>query len=110
MVKFALPLLAAATVLTGAPVPSPRDLAALFAANAERLGPVLRDPAAHRVQVLLAEPVRLPDGTFGVRRSAFGDPAKYFYPASTVKLSAAVAALLELNARNARDGTAWGLA
>jgi len=110
MAKSALLLLAAATVVAGASVPPPRDLAALFAANTERLGPVLRDPAAHRVQVLLAEPVRLPDGTLGVRRSAFGDPAKYFYPASTVKLSAAVAALLELNARNARDGTAWGLA
>lgn len=110
MAQLALFLLTAATLLAGAPVPPPRDLAGLFAANAERLGPVLRDPAAHRVQVLLTEPVLLPDGTLGVRRSAFGDPAQYFYPASTVKLCAAVAALLELNARNARDGTAWGLA
>ncbi len=110
MAPYALLLLAAATAVVAAPVPPPRDLAALFASQAERLGPILRDPAAHRVQVLVAEPVPLPDGTLGVRRSAYGDPARYFYPASTVKLAAAVAALLELNARNARDGTAWGLA
>jgi len=110
MVKFCLPLLAGATLLTATPVPPPRDLAGLFAANAERLGSVLRDPAAHRLQVLVTEPALLPDGTLGVRRSAYGDPARYFYPASTVKLCAAVAALLELNTRNARDGTAWGLA
>jgi hypothetical protein len=81
----------------------------LFAAHAEKLGPILAQARAHRVQILLAEAVPQPDGTVSLRRSRFGDPHQYFYPASTVKLCAAVAALVELNARNRRDGTAWGL-
>lgn len=106
---LSLALLPAALPAAAPMDPPPRDLAALCAAHAAQLGPILPRTREHRVQVLLAEPVARADGTIGLRRSRLGDPHQYFYPASSVKLCAAVAALLELNARNGREGTAWGL-
>jgi len=92
-----------------APQDPPRDLGAMMAAQPDRFGSILADAKGHRLQVLVAEPVVHPDGSITLRRSSFGDPRSYFYPASTVKQCAAIAALLELNARNLREGSAWGL-
>jgi len=74
----------------------PRDLAALLAKEELGLADALRRHKEMRIQILLAEPVTAADGKVTLRRSRFGDPRQYFYPASTVKLGAAVAALLEL--------------
>jgi hypothetical protein len=91
--------------------PTPRDLAALLreAPTMQKHAALLADAAAHRLQVLVAEPVVAADGRLGLRRSRLGDPKQYFYPASAIKLAGAVAVLQELNRRNAQDGTAHGL-
>jgi len=85
----------------GVPKPSvttvePRDLEALLRTKPDDFRTVLSAQRQHRLQILLAEPVTAADGKVTLRRSRFGDPRQYFYPASTVKLGAAVAALLEL--------------
>ena len=85
----------------GVPKPSvttvePRDLEALLRTKPDDFRTVLAAQRQHRLQILLAEPVTAADGKVTLRRSRFGDPRQYFYPASTVKLGAAVAALLEL--------------
>ena len=85
----------------GVPKPSvttvePRDLDALLRTKPDDFRTVLAAQRQHRLQILLAEPVTAADGKVTLRRSRFGDPRQYFYPASTVKLGAAVAALLEL--------------
>lgn len=88
----------------------PRDLAALLRASphAELFAPLLADPAAHRLQILVAEPV-VADDRIVLRRSALGDPAQYFYPASSIKICGAVAALLETNEQSDAE-SAFGLA
>ncbi|MFN8823872.1 MAG: serine hydrolase [Planctomycetota bacterium] len=89
-------------------VPPPRDLAAILAAE-PACRAVLAQAAAHRLQVLLAEPIERADGSLGLRRSSLGDPSQYFYPASAIKLCGAIAALLHLNAHNQSAGTSLGL-
>lgn len=93
------------------PVPevSPRDLAALLAKE-PALAKVVAASKEHRLQILLAEPVRRASGTVGLVRSQLGDAQQYFYPASSIKLCGAIAALLQLNEHNRAHGTAHGLA
>lgn len=86
----------------------PRDLGALLLADG-RLQAILREARAHRLQVLLGEPHVTAAGRVELVRSRLGDARQYFYPASTVKLGAAVAALVELNRINAALGTAFDL-
>lgn len=69
-------------------------LRALLEQDRQRLGPVLDDPVAHRVQILYTRIDRDADGTphftdFGYRVNA----EEYFYPASTVKLPTVLLAL-----------------
>lgn len=100
----------AAMVLAQPPAEDhPRDLLALLPREVPAVHAVLEDRTGHRLQILLAEPVRRADGALGLRRSHVGDPAQYFYPASSIKLCGAVAALLQLNAYNCAHGTAFGL-
>ena len=89
--------------------PAPRDLSALLSSE-PRLRAVLGDAKQHRLQVLLSEFLPRNDGTIAVTRSFLGDAGEYFYPASSVKICAAVAACLELNAWNREHGSAVGLA
>lgn len=89
---------------------APRDLEALLRHDPVRCGAVLAAAREHRLQILLAEPVQRADGRLELVRSRFGDPRQYFYPASSIKLCGAVAALLELNGLNARLGTSHGFA
>ena len=89
-------------------IPAPRDLEALLRAE-PRCEAVLKDAAAHRLQVLLAEPFERADGSIALVHSQFGDPSRYFYPASSIKLCGAIAALLRLNEHNREHGTALGL-
>lgn len=89
--------------------PQPRDLAVLLGRE-PACAKVLAEAGAHRLQILLAEPVPRTGGGLGLRRSALGDARQYFYPASAIKLCGAVAALQALNAHNRAHGTAHGLA
>jgi hypothetical protein len=109
-------LLLAAVVVTCAALPNvqdppPRDLSKLLreAPAMARHQAVLGAPAANRLQILLAEPVVRRNGRVELLRAQLGDPQQYFYPASSIKLAGAVAALLELNRHNAATGAAHGL-
>jgi hypothetical protein len=109
-------LLLAAVVVTFVAFPNvqdlpPRDLSKLLAEAPamQRHRAVLAAPGAHRLQILVAEPVVRRNGRVELVRAHLGDPQQYFYPASSIKLAGAVAALLELNRHNAAQGTAHGL-
>lgn len=110
-------MLTAALVLTfapqsppaSAPSPTARDLVAILRTE-PACAAVLDHANEHRLQVLLAEIVASNENVFGLARSQLGDPAQYFYPASSIKLCGAVAALLALNAHNRAHGTSLGLA
>lgn len=88
---------------------SARDLAAILRRE-PGCAAVLAEAKAHRLQVLLAEPELRADGAWALVHSQLGDPDQYFYPASSIKLCGAVAALLALNQHNRTHGTALGLA
>lgn len=60
--------------------------------------------AEHRLQVLVSEVVEGRDGKPALRRHGFRVDAEYFYPASTIKLGAAVVALQELEVLEQRSG------
>lgn len=73
-------------------------LDSLLQANASRLSPVLQDPEAHRLRIIYTQIDRdarnkpvFTDFTFHL------SPEQYFYPASTVKMPAALLALEKLN-------------
>lgn len=68
----------------------------VFADNQGRFGGVMDDPEAHRVQVLVSEVVEGDDGQPTLRRHGYRADAEYFYPASSIKIAACVAALLEV--------------
>ncbi|MHC5001545.1 MAG: serine hydrolase [Planctomycetota bacterium] len=105
-------LLTAVVILCIAALGAPAaavDVGALMRAHPDRFGRYLENEDGLKLQVLLAEPVEDDRGRLVLRRSHVGDPERYFYPASTVKLCAAVAALLELNRINARRGTSLGM-
>jgi len=113
--RLVLPLLAAAggwfrpaAAQAQAP-PGPADLAARLRAAVPALAGTLAAAREHRLQIVIGEPIHHADGTVSLRRTTLGDLEQYFYPASSVKVCAAVAALLELTADNARLGTAFGL-
>ncbi|MEQ1632159.1 MAG: serine hydrolase [Planctomycetota bacterium] len=95
-------LLSLCLLVVAAPQAEPRDLRALLAKQGTKFERVLDGMPENRLQILVAEPEIQDDGRVVLRRSVLGDPRQYFYPASTVKLGAAVAALLELQ-RLARE-------
>lgn len=68
----------------------------VFADTQGRFGGVMDDPEAHRVQVLVSEVVEGDDGQPALRRRGYRVDAEYFYPASSIKIAACVAALLEV--------------
>ncbi len=69
---------------------------------------ILGAPELHRLQILLAVPQHDDDGTWRLVEHAYRSDAEYFYPASTVKTAAAIAAL-ELLAKAREDGQAVDL-
>ncbi|MEI7656575.1 MAG: serine hydrolase [Phycisphaerae bacterium] len=75
-----------------------------LAGRPDAFGEVLRDPAAFRVQVAVAKVEKTPDGRSTLRRMTWRCGAEYFYPASTVKLLGAVAALETLADLRASSG------
>jgi hypothetical protein len=82
------------------------DVAQLLSEHREELGPVADDPAAHRLQILVAqvEPPATPGGVPTLLRSGFRLDAEYFYPASSVKLCGVVAAIELMQELNASRG------
>jgi len=100
---------AAGVAKPAATADAPRDLEALLRTKEDDFRAVLAAKKEHRLQILLAEPVTAPDGKVTLRRSRLGDPRQYFYPASTVKLGAAVAALLELQRLSREHGEVFTL-
>ena len=87
----------------------PRDLEAVLAAHPEKFAAVLDAHAQLRLQLSVAELVERPDGSLALERSTLGDLDEYFYPASSIKTAAAVAALEFVEELNAEHGTAFGL-
>lgn len=88
------------------PGPAMNELTLPLPGAPERLASVLAAAEAHRVQVLVSEVVVAPGGAPGLRRHGFRVDAEYFYPASSIKLCAAVAALQELERLRSEKGTA----
>src|SRR5262245_23331059 len=76
--------------------PPRRDLQAMLSAEPAKFGAVLEHAREYRLQILLGEPFVDGDGRVRLHQSSLGDARQYFYPASSVKLGAAIAALLEL--------------
>ncbi len=86
------------------PIPM-RDDAALADAlrGVPALAAAMEHAADHRIQVLLASVEKDPRGQFVLARRGFRVDAEYFYPASSIKLCAAVAALEDLDERRVKD-------
>ena len=89
----------AVLALTGCGNPYTWDgsLESLLASNPEHFGVILEDPAKHRVQIIYTQIDRDADNNPSFRSYEYRSNAEeYFYPASTVKLPAAVIALEKL--------------
>lgn len=64
----------------------------------ERLSPIVANAERYRLQVVLGQIETQPDGQPRLVQQGYRLEAEYFYPASSIKLCAAVAALEELTA------------
>jgi len=105
---FALGAVSLALIISGcassAPTPM-NDLTPLLNRHADQFGPVLTNAAEQRVQILISEVVNDRDGAPRLRRHGYRVDAEYFYPASSVKLCGAVAALQTLEQLQAEHHT-----
>ena len=90
--------------MTGACTPAhkwPGSLQALMESQPERFATVLGEPEKYRVQILYTQIDRDADNNPVFKSFVYNvDPARYFYPASTVKLPAAALALEKLHRLN----------
>lgn len=68
------------------------------------LSPIIAQASKYRFQVLVAVPGDNADGSHSLRRVGFRPDAEYFYPASAVKLCAAVAALERVGEQRSTAG------
>ena len=106
MKTLPLPLLALALALLAcAPSPSMHNdsIEALLHSD-PRLAAVVSEAPRFRLQARLGRIERMEDGTSTLTWTAFRENAEYFYPASTVKLLAAVAGLEAMNGHAGRTG------
>jgi hypothetical protein len=69
------------------------DLTPALEAEGKSFTPILATPENYRAQILVAEVITNRNGSVAIRRSGYRVDAEYYYPASTVKLCASVAAL-----------------
>jgi Beta-lactamase enzyme family len=72
-------------------------VADLLAGRPARFGALLADPSAHRLQILVTKFSMDEAGQPRLERHGYRLGAEYFYPASTIKLCAAIAAFERLN-------------
>lgn len=70
-----------------------QDLLPALSTTSTNITRVLESPASYRVQILIAEPLTNRTGGVSLRRSGYRVGAEYFYPASAIKLCAAIGAL-----------------
>lgn len=100
------PLIAlAAFLIAGCALRAPRpmhDLTPILQPATGPLARILDDPATHRFQVLVSEVVHRPGRPPILRRHGYRVDAEYFYPASSIKLCGAVAALQAIEDLEAR--------
>jgi hypothetical protein len=73
-----------------------------LAREVPRMVPILEASADYRLQILISEVVPVAPGRSRLRRHGYRVGAEYFYPASSIKLAAAVAALQEIEALQSR--------
>lgn len=101
--KWLIPLL-----LFTLPVLAQNPLSTIIAQQQESFGPWASAPDKYEVQVLYTEIERREDGTVDLVTHRWGtaDTNQYFYPASTVKLPAAILALQKINELGATGLTA----
>ena len=85
-------------------VEEPNAIRERLAARPDLFGEVVRAPETFRVQVAVAKVERAADGRPVLRRMTWRCGDEYFYPASTVKLLAAVAALEALSELRSTTG------
>ena len=69
------------------------DLEPILSAQPEKFGRLISEPETYRLQILISEIITNTDGRLDLRRFGYRVDAEYFYPASAIKLGAAVAAL-----------------
>ncbi|MCC7377343.1 MAG: serine hydrolase [Verrucomicrobiales bacterium] len=81
------------------------DVETWLARDMPRTVPILGDSARYRLQILVSEVVPVAVGRSRLLRHGHRLGAEYFYPASSIKLAAAVAALQELETLQARYQT-----
>ena len=101
-------MMLATSLLVSLTPQGPIDLEALLRAD-QRCAPIVAKAREHRLQVLVSVPVVAADGAVRLERSYLGDPSRYWYPASSIKLCGAVALLQRLQTYNQEHGTALGL-
>lgn len=87
-------------------LPQIADLTPIIRNASRTMDQVLAAPETFRVQVLIAEVVTNQNGRVALQRSAYRADAEYFYPASSIKLCAAVAALQTIEQVQAQHRTA----
>lgn len=69
------------------------DLTPILQAQGPKFAPLLADPETYRLQILISEVVTNAAGQPTLNRWGYRVGTEYFYPASSIKLGAAVAAL-----------------
>ncbi len=94
-------------VLSGCRANAGGSIEGIMAASPDRFGTVLDRASEVRFQVVLSEVVGRA-GQQRIRRSAYRARAEYFYPASAIKLCAAVAAVQAVEAISQRASRAAG--
>ncbi len=100
-------ILALATVIASGQAMADNDLLTQILQSHEGLAATMDRPADFRVQIVLGLVEEGPAGTPVLRQQGFRTDAEYFYPASTVKLFAAVAAAQKIAA--IREETGYGI-
>lgn len=91
------------------PATTPWPLAHELTAAGPAVSKVIAAAERHRLQILVAEVVAQPGRPDRLQRHGFRVDAEYFYPASSIKLCAAIAALQEVERLETEHGVA-GLA
>lgn len=108
MLRLNLAVLALLGVICGCTTSRPMpttDLTPMLRNVSRQMDQVLAKPETFRVQMLIAEVVTNQSGRVELKRLGYRIGAEYFYPASSIKLCAAVAALQTIEQLQAQHHT-----